>query len=151
MSISRDSAGEIIPNEFSLLIKPMGYDCNLDCKYCFYSCTDKYYPELAGKPMPDGKPYRVLRSGNWYNGPEGHSRVSNRNPAHFRGPQDPNHPYYHIGFRIVRDVAEDGPRQEAGEPKTVDSVGPTPVSSPRSRPPGPPQGGTWRNPWRRGQ
>jgi hypothetical protein len=62
-------------------------------------------------PMPDGKPYRVLRGGNWYNGESdesapsidnGHSRVSNRDPAYFRGPQDPNHPYYHIGFRIVR-------------------------------------------------
>jgi formylglycine-generating enzyme required for sulfatase activity len=61
--------------------------------------------------MPDGKTYRVIRGGSWYNGekdplrPEvdnGHSRVSNRNPAYYRGPQDPNHPYYHIGFRIVR-------------------------------------------------
>ena len=57
-------------------------------------------PEV-GKPMPDGKVYHVLRSGNWYNGPEGHSRVSNRNPAHFRGPQDPDHPWYHIGFRLA--------------------------------------------------
>ncbi len=62
-------------------------------------------------PMPDGKPYRVLRGGNWFNGESdistpnvdnGHSRVSNRDPAYYRGPQDPNHPYYHIGFRVVR-------------------------------------------------
>jgi formylglycine-generating enzyme required for sulfatase activity len=61
--------------------------------------------------MPDGKPYRVLRGGNWYNGEKdmllpsvdnGHSRVSNRDPSYYRGPQDPNHPYYHIGFRLVR-------------------------------------------------
>jgi formylglycine-generating enzyme required for sulfatase activity len=61
--------------------------------------------------MPDGQPYRVLRGGNWYNGEadaltptvdNGHSRVSNRDPAYYRGPQDPNHPYYHIGFRITR-------------------------------------------------
>jgi formylglycine-generating enzyme required for sulfatase activity len=61
--------------------------------------------------MPDGKLYRVLRGGNWFNGEadalsknvdNGHSRVSNRDPAYFRGPQDPNHPYYHVGFRIVR-------------------------------------------------
>ena len=32
----------------------------------------------------------------------GHSRVSNRNPSYYRGPQDPNHPYYHLGFRVVR-------------------------------------------------
>jgi len=62
----------------------------------------------SGSPMPDGKPYHVLRSGNWYNGNEywGHSRVSNRNPGHFRGPQDPDHPYYHIGFRIARNYQQ---------------------------------------------
>ncbi|MCP4250698.1 MAG: formylglycine-generating enzyme family protein, partial [bacterium] len=58
-------------------------------------------PETAS-PMPDGLWYHVLRSGNWYNGPQGHSRVSNRNPAYFRGPDDPNHAWYHIGFRVVR-------------------------------------------------
>ncbi len=60
--------------------------------------------------MPDGKPYRGMRGGNWYNGymfqgdtvNDGHSRVSNRNPSYYRGPQDPNHPYYHIGFRVAR-------------------------------------------------
>jgi formylglycine-generating enzyme required for sulfatase activity len=69
-------------------------------------------PALSGAtPMPDGKVYHVLRGGNWYNGESditspqidnGHSRVSNRDPAYYRGPQDPNHPYYHVGFRIVR-------------------------------------------------
>jgi len=67
----------------------------------------------AGQPMPDGQAYRVLRSGSWYNGPQGHSRVSNRNPAHFRGPDDPDHPYYHIGFRVVRDYEGDGPRNNS--------------------------------------
>lgn len=62
----------------------------------------------AGFIMPDGKPYRGMRGGNWYNGytttsiNDGHSRVSNRNPSYYRGPQDPNHPWYHIGFRISR-------------------------------------------------
>lgn len=62
----------------------------------------------AGFIMPDGKPYRGMRGGNWYNGytttsvNDGHSRVSNRNPSYYRGPQDPNHPWYHIGFRIAR-------------------------------------------------
>ncbi|MBT4815363.1 MAG: DUF1566 domain-containing protein [Lentisphaerae bacterium] len=127
--------------------------CNDWYTNTYYATGPSVNPEgpTSGKPMPDGKPYRVLRSGNWYNGPEGHSRVSNRNPAHFRGPQDPNHPYYHIGFRIVLDVTEDGPRREAGEPKTIDSVGLAPVSRPSPRPAGRTQGGTWRNPWRRGQ
>lgn len=75
------------------------------------SPTDNPLGPSAGQPMPDGNPYRVLRSGSWYNGPQGHSRVSNRNPAHFRGPQDPDHPYYHIGFRVVRDYEGDGPRE----------------------------------------
>ncbi len=62
----------------------------------------------SGFLMPDGKPYRGMRGGNWYNGLnvggiiDGHSRVSNRNPSYYRGPQDPNHPYYHLGFRVVR-------------------------------------------------
>jgi hypothetical protein len=58
--------------------------------------------------MPDGKQYKGMRGGCWYNGDivngidDGHSRVSNRNPSYFRGPQDPNHPWYHIGFRVAR-------------------------------------------------
>ncbi len=54
--------------------------------------------------MPDGKKYRGMRSGNWYNGQWGHSRVANRNPSYYRGPQDPNHPWYHVGFRVARFV-----------------------------------------------
>jgi hypothetical protein len=66
----------------------------------------------SGFIMPDGKPYRGMRGGNWYNGytidgvNDGHSRVSNRNPSYYRGPQDPNHPWYHIGFRVVRKYAQ---------------------------------------------
>jgi gluconolactonase len=75
----------------------------------YYSVSPRFNPlgPTTGKPMPDGKIYHVLRSGNWYNGPQGHSRVSNRNPAHFRGPQDPYHPWYHIGFRIARSNTSD--------------------------------------------
>jgi uncharacterized protein (TIGR03437 family) len=64
-------------------------------------------PDTAS-PMPDGLFYRVMRGGNWYNGDPGdpgHGRVSNRDPGYFRGPQDPNHPYYHVGFRVVRPAA----------------------------------------------
>ncbi len=62
----------------------------------------------SGFIMPDGKPYHGMRGGKWYNGyisgsaNDGHSRVSNRNPSYYRGPLDPNHPWYHIGFRIAR-------------------------------------------------
>jgi formylglycine-generating enzyme required for sulfatase activity len=62
----------------------------------------------TGYIMPDGKPYRGMRGGNWYNGytttsvNDGHSRVSNRNSSYYRGPQDPNHPWYHVGFRVAR-------------------------------------------------
>ena len=78
----------------------------------YYSFTADHNPPgpEAGSPMPDGKPYHVLRGGNWFNGPQGHSRVANRDPAYFRGPQDPNHPYYHVGFRVVMDDPSDGPR-----------------------------------------
>lgn len=59
----------------------------------------------SGSIMPDGKPYRVMRGGNWYNGQWGHSRVANRNPGYYRGPSDPDHPYYHVGFRPVLALA----------------------------------------------
>ncbi len=65
--------------------------------------------EASASMMPDGKPYKGMRGGNWYNGltdssgvNDGHSRISNRNPSYFRGPQDPVHPWYHIGFRVAR-------------------------------------------------
>jgi len=73
----------------------------------YYAVSPEHNPlgPEVGKSMPDGRIYHVLRSGNWYNGPEGHSRVSNRNPGYYRGPQDPDHPWYHIGFRIARNRA----------------------------------------------
>ena len=61
--------------------------------------------------MPDGKRYRGMRGGSWYNGDiidsvnDGHSRVSNRNPSYYRGPQDPNNPWYHVGFRVSRNYS----------------------------------------------
>ena len=34
---------------FTLLIKPSGSDCNVDCKYCFYKCRS---PEVGrGNPV----------------------------------------------------------------------------------------------------
>jgi formylglycine-generating enzyme required for sulfatase activity len=77
----------------------------------------------AGTPVQDGNTYRVLRSGNWYNGQWGHGRVSNRNPSYYRGPDDPNHSYYHIGFRPVRPAegrtaASNPPRNVAQPPRS---------------------------------
>jgi hypothetical protein len=76
--------------------------------YYSLSPVDNPTGPTSGFIMPDGKPYRGMRGGNWYNGyttttiNDGHSRVSNRNPSYYRGPQDPNHPWYHIGFRFAR-------------------------------------------------
>jgi formylglycine-generating enzyme required for sulfatase activity len=87
--------------------------------YYAMSISDNPPGPAQGRTMPDGKPYHVLRGGNWYNGQAGHSRTSNRNPAHFRGPKDPDHEWYHIGFRVVRDYPEDGPRENI-KPQAVD-------------------------------
>jgi len=59
----------------------------------------------SGSPMPDGLPYRNMRGGSWYNGgvgDPGHARVSNRDPAYYRAPDNPNGPYYHTGLRVAR-------------------------------------------------
>jgi formylglycine-generating enzyme required for sulfatase activity/phosphatidylethanolamine-binding protein (PEBP) family uncharacterized protein len=95
--------------------------------YYAYSPTNNPPGPASGSLMPDGKPYRGMRGGNWYNGENGHSRVSNRNPSYWRGPQDPNHPYYHVGFRVVLPVnAENRP-----------VIKPTPVQQVRGRDGGP--------------
>ncbi len=90
--------------------------------YYAHSPEDNPAGPDRGSLMPDGKPYRAMRGGNWYNGECGHSRVSNRNPSYWRGPQDPNHPYYHIGFRVAlpvdaesRPVVKPTPAQEGGQ------------------------------------
>jgi formylglycine-generating enzyme required for sulfatase activity/phosphatidylethanolamine-binding protein (PEBP) family uncharacterized protein len=107
--------------------------------YYAYSPTNNPAGPASGSIMPDGKPYRGMRGGNWYNGENGHGRVSNRNPSYFRGPQDPNHPYYHLGFRVVLPVdAESRP-----------VIKPTPVQQIRGREAGP--GGGGRPPHPQGQ
>ncbi len=92
----------------------------------YYSCSPAENPPGPdrGSLMPDGKAYRGMRGGNWFNGENGHGRVSNRNPSYYRGPQDPDHPYYHLGFRVALPVAaESRPvnkptpvKEEAGKP-----------------------------------
>ncbi len=86
-------------------------------------CPDTNPPGPAqGSPMPDGNQCRVMRGGNWFNGEYGHSRVSNRDPSYFRGPQDPNHPFYHIGFRVV--VPIDAESRPVIKPTPVQRVRP---------------------------
>jgi formylglycine-generating enzyme required for sulfatase activity len=79
--------------------------------YSISPSVDPTGPTMAqASLMPDGKPYRVLRGGNWFNGENdtllpsvdnGHSRVSNRDPAYYLGvPQEVNNA--EIGFRVVR-------------------------------------------------
>ncbi len=72
--------------------------------YYAYSPAENPPGPASGSLVQDGKPYRGMRGGNWYNGENGHGRVSNRNPSYYRGPQDPDHPYYHLGFRVVLPV-----------------------------------------------
>ncbi len=79
----------------------------------YYSSSPLNNPKgpTSGTLMPDNKTYRGMRGGNWYNGDvinfvnDGHSRISNRDPSYFRGPQDPNHPWYHVGFRVARNYS----------------------------------------------
>jgi formylglycine-generating enzyme required for sulfatase activity len=72
----------------------------------YYSLSPAVNPTgpLTGTLQPNGLPYRGMRGGNWYNGENGHARVANRDPSYYRGPQDPYHPYYHVGFRVARPV-----------------------------------------------
>lgn len=103
----------------------------------YYSSSPGDNPKgpSTGSAMPDGKQYKVMRGGCWYNGDivngidDGHSRVSNRNPSYFRGPQDPNHPWYHIGFRVARNFSKNTTglqEKEADLPKLT--VFPNPCS-----------------------
>lgn len=89
--------------------------------YYAYGPTNNPAGPASGSSMPDGKPYRGMRGGNWYNGENGHGRVSNRNPSYFRGPQDPNHPYYHLGFRVVLPV--DAESRPVIKPTRVQNIG----------------------------
>lgn len=86
--------------------------------YYGYSAAENPGGPVVGSIMPDGKAYRGMRGGNWYNGENGHGRVSNRNPSYFRGPLDPNHPYYHLGFRVVLPVNTNNSPVTTTKPKT---------------------------------
>ncbi len=86
-----------------------------DRDYYSVSPYDNPTGPATGMPMPDGNSYHTLRGGNWYNGEWGHSRVSNRNPAYYRGPDDPNHAWYHIGFRVALDTQAEQPTLHINE------------------------------------
>lgn len=105
--------------------------------YYAYSPAANPPGPASGGPMPDGKPYRCMRGGSWFNGEFGHSRVSNRDPSYFRGPDpithltDPDGPYFHVGFRVLLPMnAESRP-----------VIKPTPVQQIRGRDGGPGGGG----------
>ncbi len=85
--------------------------CNDWYGHTYYSESPPDNPRgpATGTPMPDGRPYRVLRGGSWYNAthyPGDHSRCSNRDPAYYRGPGDPNGPWFQISFRVARPFRE---------------------------------------------
>ena len=81
-----------------------------DRDYYAYSPSENPPGPAAGSPMPDGKAYRCIRGGSWFNGEFGHSRVSNRDPSYYRGPDpvtglsDADGPWFHIGFRVILPV-----------------------------------------------
>ena len=92
--------------------------------YTVSPSTNPPGPALANASIqPDGAAYRLLRGGCWFNsdpGDPGHGRVSNRNPAYHRAPDSPSAPYYHIGFRVVRNApatasAADVPEARGGQ------------------------------------
>ena len=62
--------------------------------------------------MPDGRPCRGMRGGNWYNGSDttgvndGYARVSNRDLSYYRGPLDKDQTWCVVGFRVARSTGE---------------------------------------------
>jgi formylglycine-generating enzyme required for sulfatase activity/phosphatidylethanolamine-binding protein (PEBP) family uncharacterized protein len=107
--------------------------------YYAYSPTNNPVGPAQGSLLPDGKPYHSMRGGCWYNGDYMRSRISNHVPSYYRGPQDPNHPYYAFGFRVVCPVdAEHRP-----------VIKPTPVQNIRGQ--GNPPGGGERRQRQGGQ
>jgi uncharacterized protein len=45
----------------SVLVKPSGPDCNLDCTYCFYLDKDKLFPETKTHRMSDAVLEEMIR------------------------------------------------------------------------------------------
>ncbi len=84
--------------------------------YYAFSPTNNPVGPAQGNQLPDGKPYHSMRGSSWYNGDYMRARISNHVPSYFRGPDpatgssDPDGPWFHYGFRVVRPVdAENRP------------------------------------------
>jgi uncharacterized protein len=52
----------VSPHPFSLLVKPAGADCNLNCGYCFYLTKAGLYPEVTQPRMSIATVERMLRA-----------------------------------------------------------------------------------------
>ena len=104
--------------------------------YYAYSPSENPPGPAEGSPMPDGKTYRCMRGGSWFNGEFGHSRVSNRDPSYYRGPDpvtglsDADGPWFHIGFRVIlpvnaesRPVIKPTPVKRLGSRESAAGVG----------------------------
>ena len=95
--------------------------------YYAYSPAENPPGPAQGSPMPDGKTYRCMRGGSWFNGEFGHGRVSNRDPSYYRGPDpvtglsDADGPWFHIGFRVVLPVSAES--RPAIQPTPVQNAG----------------------------
>jgi len=78
--------------------------------YYAFSPTNNPVGPAQGNRLPDGKPYHSMRGSSWYNGDYMRARISNHVPSYFRGPDpatgnsDPDGPWFHYGFRVVRPV-----------------------------------------------
>ena len=78
--------------------------------YYAFSPTNNPVGPAQGNQLPDGKPYHSMRGSSWYNGDYMRARISNHVPSYFRGPDpatgssDPDGPWFHYGFRVVRPV-----------------------------------------------
>lgn len=108
--------------------------------YYAYAPAENPPGPAEGSPMPDGKPYRCMRGGSWFNGEFGHGRVSNRDPSYYRGPDpvtglsDADGPWFHIGFRVVLPV--DAGKRPPVKPTLVQRVTGRQGVNGAGRPPG---------------
>ena len=81
-------------------------------KRYYQDLVDEYGEDTVSNPtgpteddaslMPDGIPWRALRSGSWDAG-DHYGRISYRKSGYWRGNLDPTYPYFHFGLRIVLD------------------------------------------------
>ena len=87
-------------------VKQLVYDW-YQSNYYTHSPSDnpKGPDSIFASLQPDGKPYRIMRGGEWCTGGMLNGRVSNRDPSYYRTPLDPNKPWYTVGFRVARNYS----------------------------------------------